>query len=302
MQRTFHGRGIEAAAGRQSAEPRGWRLRFPGRRTAGGALYRGLSRRERAGIRRDDAGRRDQFRLADRLRRIACARRVSKRAASDYLRGQVSAAGHGDRADGYVSLTGLNQDGFRDHAQQENYRLFGNAGFRFSDSVDGRLYVTHVDTRSQLPGNLTLAQANARPEAAAAGNLALDQRRDFRLDRIAGKLAWSPAQGQTLIVSAYYADKALHHPIFQVLQQDTQDAGVDLRWRSEGRIGGAATYWSRGIAFAQGDTEDDRFANMAGRSRRTHQQFDQRATNAKAYLENQTWLGEHWTLVAGAQH
>ncbi|MCL1635070.1 TonB-dependent receptor [Luteimonas sp. SX5] len=218
-----------------------------------------------------------------------------------YLRGQISAAGHGDRADGYVSLTGLNQDGYRDHAQQENYRLFGNAGFRFSDSVDGRLYVTHVDTRSQLPGNLTLAQSNARPETAAAGNLALDQRRDFRLDRVAGKLVWSPAQGQTLIVSAYYADKALHHPIFQVLQQDTQDAGVDLRWRSEGRIGERRNVLVAGIAFAQGSTDDNRFANVAGRAGARTNKFDQRATNAKAYLENQTWLSEHWTLVAGAQ-
>jgi len=218
-----------------------------------------------------------------------------------YLRGQVAAAGHGDRADGYVSLTGLHQDGFRDHAQQENYRLFGNAGFRFSDNVDGRAYITHVDTRSELPGNLTLAQADARPEAAAAGNVALDQRRDFRLDRVAGKLAWSPSQGQSLTVSAYYADKALHHPIFQVLQQDTQDAGVDLRWRSEGVIGGRRNVLIAGAAFAQGDTDDDRFANIGGEAGARTNRFDQRASNAKAYLENQTWLSEHWTLVAGAQ-
>jgi iron complex outermembrane receptor protein len=218
-----------------------------------------------------------------------------------YLRGQISAAGHGDRTDGYISLTGLNQDGFRDHAQQENYRLFGNAGFRFSDSIDGRLYVTHVDTRSQLPGNLTLAQAEARPKGAATGNVAIDQRRDFRLDRVAGKLAWSPAEGQSLIVSAYYADKALHHPIFQVLQQDTRDAGVDLRWRSEGMIGERRNVLVAGIAFAQGDTDDDRFANIAGQAGARTNKFDQRATNAKAYLENQTWLSERWTLVAGAQ-
>lgn len=218
-----------------------------------------------------------------------------------YLRGQVSAAGNGDRADGYVSLTGLHQDGFRDHAQQENYRLFGNAGFRFSDSIDGRVYLTHVDTRSELPGNLTLAQAQARPEAAAAGNLALDQRRDFRLDRVAGKVAWSPSAGQSLTVSAYYADKALHHPIFQVLQQDTQDAGIDLRWRSEGTIGGHRNVLIAGAAFAQGDTDDDRYANLAGEAGARTNKFDQRASNAKAYLENQTWLSERWTLVAGAQ-
>ncbi len=218
-----------------------------------------------------------------------------------YVRGQASIAGHGDRGDGYLSVTGLNQDGFRDHAQQENYRLFGNAGFRFGDALDGRLYVTRVDTRSQLPGNLTLAQSQEDPRAAAAGNTALDQRRDFRLDRVAGKLAWSPSEGNSLVVSAYYADKALHHPIFQVLQQDTQDAGIDLRWRGEGRVGGRRNALIAGLAFAQGETQDDRFANLAGRSGARTNRFEQRASNAKAYLENQTWLSERWTLAIGAQ-
>src|SRR5690606_32140663 len=58
-----------------------------------------------------------------------------------YLRGQASFSGRGDRTDGYLSLTGSNQDGFREHARQENYRLFGNAGYRFSDSLESRLYL-----------------------------------------------------------------------------------------------------------------------------------------------------------------
>lgn len=218
-----------------------------------------------------------------------------------YLRGQAAFAGHNERADGYLSITGLNQDGFRDHARQENYRLFGNAGFRFNDQLEGRVYLTYVDTRSELPGSLTLVQAEDDPRAANAGNLALDQRRDFQLDRIAGKLAWTPAHGQSLTLSAYYADKSLHHPIFQVLQQDTQDAGIDARWRSDGMIGGHRNVLVAGVAFAQGDTDDDRFANVAGKAGARSNQFEQRASNAKIYAENQTWLSEQWTLVLGAQ-
>ena len=218
-----------------------------------------------------------------------------------YMRGQLALAGSTGRADGYLSLTGLNQDGYRDHARQENYRLFGNAGYRFGDTLDGRVYLTHVDTRSELPGNLTLARAKDDPRAAAAGSLALDQRRDFRLDRIAGKLAWTPSEAQSLIVSAYYADKSLHHPIFQVLEQSTRDAGIDLRWRSEGKLGEHKNLFIAGLAFAQGDTDDDRFANIAGRAGARTNKFDQRASSTKAYLENQTWLSERWILALGAQ-
>lgn len=217
-----------------------------------------------------------------------------------YLRGQAAFAGHGERADAYLSLSGSSQDGFREHARQENYRLFGNAGYRLGEALEGRLYLTHVDTNSELPGNLTLVQAERDPRAANANTAMLDQRRDFRLDRLAGKLAWTPAEGRSLIVSAYYADKSLHHPIFQVMRQESQDSGVDLRWRSESAFGGRNVLIA-GIAFAQGDTEDDRFVNVAGKAGERTNRFDQRATNAKAYVENQTWLSERWTIVLGAQ-
>lgn len=218
-----------------------------------------------------------------------------------YLRGQAAFAGHGERTDAYLTATASKQDGFRDHARQENYRLFGNAGYRFGEALEGRVYLTHVDTNSELPGNLTLAQARRDPRAANANTATLDQRRDFRLDRLAGKVAWTPAEGRSLTVSAYYADKSLHHPIFQVMRQASRDTGVDLRWRSESVLGGRRNALIAGVAFAQGDTQDDRFVNVAGEAGARTNRFDQRATNAKAYIENQTWLSERWTVVFGAQ-
>jgi iron complex outermembrane receptor protein len=218
-----------------------------------------------------------------------------------YRRAQAAFAGRADRADGYLSLTASSQDGYRDHAQQDNTRLFGNAGYRFGATLDGRVYLTHVDTRSQLPGNLTRAQIDDDPRQANAGNLALDQRRDFSLDRVAGKLAWSPDDARQLTLSAYYADKSLHHPIFQVLEQRTHDAGVDLRWRGEGTLGAHRTVLIAGVAFAQGMTDDDRFVNDHGRRGDPTAAFEQRASNASAYVEQQTWLDARWAVSLGAQ-
>ncbi|MEH6417729.1 TonB-dependent receptor family protein [Pseudomonas sp. CGJS7] len=218
-----------------------------------------------------------------------------------YRRGQVAVAGVSGRTDAYLSLSGLRQDGYREHAEQENYRLFANAGYRFSDSLDGRIYFTHVDTRSALPGNLTLDESRRDPRLAAPGNLALNQRRDYRLDRIAGKLAWAPSAAGTLTLSAYYADKSLDHPIFQVLRQDSRDYGLDLRWRGESQWLGLRNVLIAGVAFAQGDIDDDRYFNVAGRPGARSNRFDQRARNSKLYAENQTWLSPQWTLSLGAQ-
>jgi iron complex outermembrane receptor protein len=218
-----------------------------------------------------------------------------------YRRGQAAFAGSSDRADGYLSLTGLSQDGFRAHSVQENDRLSGNAGFRFGDDLDARLYLTHVDTRSQLPGNLTLAEARQDPSLAAPVNIALDQRRDYRLDRIAGKLAWSPSTGNELTLSLFHAGKSLHHPIFQVLEQQSVDDGVDLRWHVEGSLGGHRNLLAAGVSFAQGSIDDDRFANEGGVAGTRTNKFDQRARNTSAWFENQTWLASHWVLSLGAQ-
>lgn len=219
----------------------------------------------------------------------------------DYRRAQVALAGQRGSADGYLSVTGFAQDGFRDHAEQENYRLFANAGFRFDDALAARVYLTHVDTRSALPGSLTFAEFASEPTQAAPGNLTLDQRRDFRLDRIAATLRWSPDDKRDLRVSAYYADKSLDHPIFQVLRQESGDYGIDLRFRYEGSLAGRRNVFTGGFGTAQGDTDDDRFVNVAGSPGARANAFRQRARNLSVYAENQTWLNDRFVLALGAQ-
>ena len=216
-------------------------------------------------------------------------------------RAQVALAGAGDHADGYLGITSARQEGFRAHSRQENTRVFGNAGFRISDDLDARVYLTRVDTRSELPGNLTLAEALDEPTLAAPASVAQDQRRDFRLDRIAGTLAWSPAAGSTATFSVFHSAKSLHHPIFQVLDQDSRDEGIDLRWRSEGTFGGQRNVLVAGVAQARGSLDDRRHANVGGKAGAPTNHFDQHAVNTSAFVEDQAWLAPRWVLVLGAQ-
>ena len=218
-----------------------------------------------------------------------------------YRRGQVAVAGMHGAADGYASLTGSSQQGFRDHAAQETYRLFANGGWRFGATTDARLYLTRVDTRSQLPGNLTLEEARRDPTLAAPASLAQDQRRDFTLDRVAGKLGWTPDARHRLTLSVFHARKSLHHPIFQVLEQESADNGVDLRWRGESQAGAHRNVVTAGLAYARGAVADDRFANVGGRAGARTNRFDQRATNAKLYVEDQLWIDAAWSIAIGTQ-
>jgi iron complex outermembrane receptor protein len=218
-----------------------------------------------------------------------------------YQRSQAALGGVRERLDGVLSLSGFVQDGFRKHAEQETYRAFGNLGWRVSDTLESRLYLAHVQTRSALPGSLSFAQFAQDPSQAAPGNIALDQRRDFELSRLSAVLAWQPAPGHSLQVSSFYSDKQLDHPIFQVLLQDSRDRGVDLRWRSEGSLFGRPNVLIAGVGFARGDTRDDRFANVLGQRGARTGQSDQAARNREAYFENQWQFAPRWTLAVGAQ-
>jgi iron complex outermembrane receptor protein len=226
---------------------------------------------------------------------------VRKAARSIRCAGNSALAGVSGRADGYASLTGTSQDGYREHAVQETYRLFGNAGYRFDDALDGRFYVTKVDSRSQLPGNLTFAEFDRDPTLAAPANVAMDQRRDFVLERLGGRLAWAPRNGDLIALSLSIADKQLHHPIFQVLEQDSRDVGADLRWRHESEWSGHAATLTPGVRTTNGTLHDERFVNVGGEHGAPTNVFDQHARDSVAYFEQQVGLDARWTLAVGAQ-
>jgi iron complex outermembrane receptor protein len=218
-----------------------------------------------------------------------------------YQRSQASLGAAGARLDGVMSLSGFVQDGFRDNAEQATYRAFGNLGWRASDALESRLYLAHVHTRSALPGALTFAQFAADPAQANPGSVALDQRRDFELSRLSGVLAWQPSDSQRLQFSAFYSDKQLDHPIFQVLLQDSRDRGVDLRWRMESTLAGQPNVLVAGLGYSRGDTRDDRFQNLGGRRGNRTAQSDQLAENRELFIENQWQFAERFTLATGVQ-
>lgn len=218
-----------------------------------------------------------------------------------YRRGQVAWARLGHRADGFLSVSGMAQDGYRDHARQETFRLFANTGGQLADDWFARAYLTHVDTRSELPGSLTRAEFDADPRAAAPASVALDQRRDFTLTRLTGTVAWAPGADRTLAISGYVSDKSLDHPIFQVIRQDSVDYGLDARWRSEGTWGDRRQVWVLGLSAAQNEVDDERLLNLAGRPGARVNGFDQQATTLKAYGESQTWLTDRWVATVGVQ-
>lgn len=219
----------------------------------------------------------------------------------EYLRSQIAAGGVLGSVDGAVSLSTYSQDGFRQHSRQNAQRLVGNAGLRLNDDLETRFYVQQADSDSELPGSLTKQQLQNDPRQANASSVSGNQKRDIDFARLANKTTWRFGASR-LELFAYYADKDLFHPIFQVLDQHSEDYGAELRFVSNERLAGMDNRFVMGVAYARGNTDDDRWQNISGRRGARTNSLKQTARNSSAYAEEQLTFIPEWTAVIGTQY
>lgn len=203
--------------------------------------------------------------------------------------------------DYFLSGSTFDQNGFRDHAGQSAQRMNGNVGYRISDDIETRFYVGYAKSDSFLPGNITMAQLQANPRQANASNITSNQKRDIEVFRVANKTTIRLGDDR-LELGAWYSDKTLFHPIFQVLDQQNADYGLDLRYIANGKLFGYANEFVLGFAPSRGTTRDDRFTNVGGqRGARTNKLY-QVATTLELYGENRLRLDDQFTVIAGLQY
>ncbi len=217
-----------------------------------------------------------------------------------YLRSQFSTGGVAGPLDWVATYSTFNQDGFRDHAVQKAQRATANAGYRFSADAETRFFFSYANSDSQLPGSITKAQLQAGPTQANAANVAGNQKRDIDWLRLSKSTVLRFGQAR-LELSAYYNDKTLFHPIFQLFDQRNRDYGAQARWVSEAQVFGRRNILTAGFAPSRGTIDEDRWLNVGGsRGARTNK-FDQLAVNSEAYLENQHYVTDKAVVVLGVQ-
>lgn len=213
----------------------------------------------------------------------------------NYLRTGLAVGGVHNHLDAYASFTRASQDSFRDHARQENHRLFSNFGLRHSPAAETRLFFTAVRTDSELPGSLTKTQLRANPAQANPANLALHQKRNFDLLRLAGKTTVRTGD-TTWNFSAAWSYKDLDHPIAQVVDQLSNDIllGASAIHTAE------AHRLHAGFLLNRGKTQAANYTNTAGHRTTLVSSATQTATNLEAYIEDQLALTPRLTLILGA--
>lgn len=220
----------------------------------------------------------------------------------DYRRLGLSTGGVIGDFDYFVSGSTFNQDGFRENAVQDAERINANFGYKINSDIETRFYIGYAKSDSALPGNLTKAQLKDDPSDSFLSTTVGQQRRDIDLFRIANKTNIMIGDQSNLQLSAYFSDKKNFHPIFQVLDIDTQDYGFEARFSQVGELFGHKNEFVVGVNPSYGVGYDERSVNNLGvRGARTNK-LENRSKNLEAYAENRFYVLPEVSLITGLQY
>lgn len=239
------------------------------------------------------------------------------------LRGNLSAAGVSGNTDYYIGLTGLTDNGFREHSDVRSIYGHGNIGFRLSDSVETRFYLTALSDRFELNGSLRLADALANPRAAGRpvtvgpfrpggpvtvldpGPVADDWDRNLQVYRLSNLTAIALGSS-TIEIGGWYARRKLDHAITRfagIIDQKEDEFGVSLRALGEFTLlGDATSRWTLGGSYANGDNRARRHRNVNGERAGLVSESDQDSANLTAFGQFDLGLTRRLSAIFGGQY
>jgi len=217
-----------------------------------------------------------------------------------FRRLQANAGGANGPWDGFVTASTQAADGFRDHSNGHSTRVSGNVGYQFSPDFETRFYLNANDVRQRIPGTVTRQSALTAPEAAAAGNIALDQQRNIDTVRLANKTTVR-FDDTKLEFGAFGVDRHLMHPIFQWLDYRYQDYGGFARVTDDRNIGGFRNRLVAGVYVLNGSIDNQQFTNIAGQKGPLLSSSIDDSKNTSAYLEDSFYVLPNVAVIGGTQ-
>ncbi|RJG55607.1 TonB-dependent receptor [Sphingobium terrigena] len=180
----------------------------------------------------------------------------------DTLRTKAAYGYADETGDAFAAITSDRSDGDRDHGKRRSYRFNTNVGLKISDRIETRFYASAQTIRQKLSGSLSEKSVLTDP---TRGNFIGDQARDIDSIRLQNRTTIQLGSGQ-LAVGVHYSAKQLFHPIFQVIDQKSEDRGAFASLDLAGDLGGLPVEVTLGSQARFGKGTARQFVNVAGQS------------------------------------
>lgn len=219
-----------------------------------------------------------------------------------FYKAQASSGMTFGNANYYVSYTRTALDGYRGHSDQLRDRVNAHVGAALADNLDLRMFYLFAHVDEDLPGNLTAEQFAADPTQAAANNIVNDWGRDYTLHHIGTQLRVQLGEGRRLDVAPYAQVRDIVHPIFQVIDQNSRDFGLEVRYEQNRPLWGRNSRLTLGVQPAWGTLDNRNFENVGGESGDLRKDQDDTAGGFAVYAENALPLTDAVTAIAGLRY
>ena len=106
-----------------------------------------------------------------------------------YLRANATSGAVEGPVDEFASVSFRLRDGFREHSRENTEILFADVGYKLSEQIENRFYLTLNRTDRQLPGGLTKSEMEEAPSRANPLAIAQDWNKQWEHIRLADKLS-----------------------------------------------------------------------------------------------------------------
>lgn len=224
----------------------------------------------------------------------------------NYLRGQASHGWIFDNGwDLYTSLTGIEQNGFRENSEQETVRFYGNMGKRWNDNAESRLHLTWQDNNIELPGSLTEEQFADDPTQANEGSLRRNSQRDFNVFRLTGQHTINFGNNAKADFGINYQYLDMFHPLpFALLSADEHDLSFSVRVTQAFNVFSKNHNLVYGGLASYGEDKNGRFRyeDPEGEARGSRSQDDEdKAWGVELFAQDTIEITDRIDLILGTQ-
>lgn len=224
-----------------------------------------------------------------------------------FFRGQAASGGVDGPVDYFVSVTGRRSDGFRAHQAENSEGFHGNLGWKISNTLENRVYLSVSRTDRQRPGGLTKDELETDPKQADPEAVEQNLNKSWTYSRLADKLTLKTETGQidvglywwhrNLESRDYYTDESLEG----IQRFYSDNVGLMLNWVNRGQVLGLENRLTIGFSPSLEREVDANYENLNGLRGLVTARDTELSVNAPLYLEDQQHLTERLSVVGGLQ-
>src|ERR1051326_2150835 len=224
-----------------------------------------------------------------------------------YFRANLSGGAVEGPVDAFGSITGRLRDGFREHSQEDAETFFADVGYKLSDQMENRFYLTLGRVDRDLPGGLTKSEMEHAPEQADPLAVVQDWNKQWEHIRLADKLSIRTEDIQfDAGVFWFYLDQTERNffsPDFRAGIEEvySNNFGGNLNFVGRYDVFGRKNVFTAGFSPQTEDEHSQNYENDFGRTGPTTARGDAISTNVPFYFEDQFYVTEQLSILAGAQ-